>query len=128
VAYHHVRISLLDQSDDEVKLDLDEAQLERLILEPYRNGTPITINGKTVPVNRIDRVRISRSAEPSARLIEEEKAKDAASRVIAIGGPSYEWLAAARATDVTDEFITGPPGSGAPSPSGSATGTRESDA
>ena len=27
-----------------------------------------------------------------------------------MGGPSYAWRAAAKADDVTDQFITGPPG------------------
>lgn len=33
-----------------------------------------------------------------------------------IGGPSYEWRAAAKATDATDGFITGAPGSERPEP------------
>ncbi len=49
-------------------------------------------------------------------IIEQLKAKDRASSVAFIGGPSYEERVAYAANDITDELIEGPPGSLAPGP------------
>jgi len=117
MAFYHVRISVEDERHDEVKTDMDEETLERQILVPYRSGSPITINGKTVPIAAIGRIRISMSDEMSAGIIDRLKVDDRALRGIVAGGPSYSWRAAAQATDITDQFITGPPGSGGDSAS-----------
>lgn len=109
--YYHVRISVEGILHDEVKTDIDEEILERQFLGPYRSGTPITINGKTVPMASVTRIRISTSDESSAQLIERIRTANRQSGVVHLGGPSYAWRAAARAADVTDQFITGAPGS-----------------
>ena len=108
---YHVRISLKSQkSSDETKTDFSEEQLQVRILEPYEQGEPIILNGKTIQPNDIDRIRISKSRELSDQIIQGIKADDRNSSVISIGGPSYAWRAASRATDVTDELILGPVG------------------
>jgi predicted nucleotide-binding protein len=114
VAYYHVRISVQGTKHDEVKTDVDEATLERQVLSPYRTGQSITINGKTIAWDTVERVRISVSDVPSAQLIEQIKSDDRQSSVAFLGGPGYGWRAASRAQDVTDQFITGPPGETAP--------------
>jgi predicted nucleotide-binding protein len=91
-------------------VDLTEEQLRERFLQPYESGEPILINGKTILPDDIERVRISRSQESSTALIAAEKAEDRGSSVFFLGGPSYEWRAADRANDVTDEFIRGPAG------------------
>lgn len=110
MAKYHVRISEVGRSSDEVKLDLDEQALERQFLRPYRKGTSITINGRTIAMEDIERIRIGASDVSSDQLIATVKHEEAQSSVVVFGGPSYEWQAAARAKDVTDQFITGPPG------------------
>jgi predicted nucleotide-binding protein len=110
MTYYHVRISEVGNRRDEVKLDLDEEALERQFLHPYRSGTAITINGKTIPMDRLERIRINGGEADGKALISEVKRRDAASSVAVLGGPSLEWRAAALAEDVTDQFITGPPG------------------
>jgi predicted nucleotide-binding protein len=113
---YHVRLSVRGQKGemhDEVKVDLDEATLERQFLRPYREGDSITVNGRAVPPDDIDRLRISYSNVTSADLITQLQDTDSRSNVVRFGGPSYKWRAAAKATDVSDEFIKGPPGSGA---------------
>lgn len=108
---YHVRISLKSQkSSDETKTDFSEEQLKVRILEPYEQGEPIILNGKTIQPNDIERIRISKSQEVSSQIIQRIKADDRISNVISIGGPSYAWRAASRATDVTDELILGPVG------------------
>lgn len=110
MTYYHVRISEVGERGDEVKLDLDEEMLERQFLQPYRDGTAITISGKTIPMERLERIRVSASEVDGRTLIEEVRRRDAASSVAVLGGPSLEWRAAALADDVSDQFITGPPG------------------
>jgi len=115
VALFHVRLSIAGQRSDEVKIDLTEEQLQRQILQPYQAGDLITVNGRGVSMPDLERVRIS-SSEGSARdFIPRLEAEDRASSVAVLGGPSYSWRAAARAQDVTDEYIKGPPGHGSDS-------------
>lgn len=111
---YHVRITIESESSDETKVDLSFDELDRLVLEPYRTGRPITINGRTISLGSIDRIRISKSEEPASSVFPRLEAEDQASSVLFIGGPDYEWRAADCFEDVTDEFITGPPGSISP--------------
>ena len=109
---YHVRItSKSDPSYDEVKLDLTEQELKERFLTPYREGRSIVIGGKTIPPDDIVRVRISHTDKTSEQLLPAVRAERAASSVIA--PISDEWYVAKRGRDVTDELITGPPGSGA---------------
>lgn len=108
---YHVRISLKSQkSSDETKTDFSEEQLQVRILEPYEKGEPIILNGKTIHPNDIERIRISKSQETSDKIIRTIRFEDSNSSVISLGGPSYAWRAASRATDITDELIQGPVG------------------
>lgn len=108
---YHVRISLKSQqSSDETKTDFSEEQLQVRIIEPYEQGEPIILNGKTIQPADIDRIRISKSRDSSEQIIQQIRDADRNSNVISIGGPSYSWRAASRASDVTDELILGPVG------------------
>ncbi len=109
--YYHVRITQKsNRSHDETKLDFSEEQIRERIIEPYEQSEPIIINGKTIPSEDIERIRISRSSNDSRQLIARAKAEEAASPIAIIGGPSFEWQAADLADDVTDQMILGPPG------------------
>jgi len=113
MALYHVRISVAGERSDETKLDLTEGQLEQQFLGPYREGRPITVNGRVVQIENLERIRISRSDQPSKDLIRVLQDEDRASPVALVGGPSYAWRAAGRAEDVTDALISGPPRQGA---------------
>lgn len=89
---------------------MTEEQLKERFLIPYENGDPIIINGKTIILNDLDRILISRSEESSSKIIEKIKIKDRNSSVLVIAGFSYEWQAAAESEDITDQFIKGHPG------------------
>lgn len=78
-SYFHVRISVEGEPHDEVKTDLDYETLDRQVLEPYRTGQSITINGKVLPLEDVTRIRISHSEEPSSQIIGRLKPKDRAS-------------------------------------------------
>jgi predicted nucleotide-binding protein len=112
--YYHVRISERGQKNDEVKNDLDEETLERQFLEPYRNAYPITINGKVIPPDKIERIRVSVSDETSDLIIARLRGEDRVSRALTSGAPSFAWRVADQATDVTEQFITGSPGAEVP--------------
>jgi predicted nucleotide-binding protein len=107
---YHVRLWVKGQSGSpELKLDLDEATLERQFVRPYREGRSITVNGRTVEPDQIHRVRISHSDVPSKELIAALR-EDDISPLLGISRPSFRQRAAGKAQDVTDEFIQGPPG------------------
>src|SRR4249919_2121307 len=113
-----VQPACVDLLYDEVKVDTYPETLERKILRPYRSRAPVTINGKTVDIGAVQRVQVSASEEPSTQIVERLRAEDRSSSVVIVGGPDYNWRAAARASDVTDHFITGPPGSASPTLAG----------
>lgn len=105
---YHVRLLIHDEPTEEVKLDVDELTLDQQFLTPYHDGGLITMNGRAIAVRSIRRISISHSDAPSAVLRQELIADD-----LAMGrtgdDPDGSRIAAA-ATDVTDSFITGPPG------------------
>jgi predicted nucleotide-binding protein len=115
VPYYHVRISTRGKQRDEAKNDITEEALETQFLVPYRVGSPITVNGRVIHPDQLSRIQISMSDISSKEIIGMLRLEDRASRADAAEGPSYEWRAAARAADVTDQFITGPPGTEIPS-------------
>jgi predicted nucleotide-binding protein len=109
--FYHVRITQKsNKSHDETKADLTEEQLLERFLLPYEQGDPIIINGKTIPMEDLERIRISRSDKETKYIIQQIEAEDRNSPAVFIGGPSYEWRAADRAEDITDTYISGPPG------------------
>lgn len=110
---YHVRITpKSNRSHDEVKLDLSEEQLKKRFIDPYYQGRPIIIGGKTIQSDDIERIRITRTEQASKDLLPIVRAENAASNVVVLG-ISDEWDVANHGADVTDEFITAPAGSGA---------------
>ena len=109
MAYYHVRITQKSNAArTEVKLDFTLEELERRILEDYRKGRPITIGGKSIAADDIERVRISTTDLLSTNYRARAKQKRANSGIISFR--SIESDIARIGKDVTDEFITGPPG------------------
>lgn len=105
--YHVIIKPKSDKYCGEYKTDLTKEQLISRFVEPYEQGMPIVINGKTVQPNDLERIRISKSERTIESFIPQIKAEDRASSVAIIGGPSYTYQAIGRATDVTDDFIEG---------------------
>lgn len=96
-----------DKRYGEYKTDLTKEQLISRFIEPYEQGMPIVINGKTVQPDDLERIKISKSERTIESFIPQIRAEDQASSVAFIGGPSYTYQAIGRATDVTDDFIEG---------------------
>ncbi len=105
--YHVIIKPKSDKYYGEYKTDLTKEQLISRFVEPYEQGLPIVINGKTVQPNDLERITISKSEKTIESFIPQIKAEDQASSVSFIGGPSYTYQAIGRATDVTDDFIEG---------------------
>ena len=116
VTYYHVRISRVsDPTEEHVALDLDEATLIARVVEPYRRGRPIVIRGATIPLDDLRFVKITKSEEASSHLLRLVEGDVQAARSRGVVDlrrrPSYLWRAAGKGKDVTDEYITAPPGS-----------------
>lgn len=107
VFYHVIIKPKSDKYYGEYKTDLTKEQLISRFVEPYEQGMPIVINGKTVQPNDLERIKISKSERTIESFIPQIKVEDQASSVAFIGGPSYTYQAIGRATDVTDDFIEG---------------------
>jgi len=108
---YHVRISTKSNpSYDEVRLDLSEEELTTRFIKPYQLGQPIVIGGKTVPPGDLERIRIHLTDQVSDALLPQIRAERAASNVVTF--ISDEWYVTDKGRDVTDDFITGLPGSG----------------
>ncbi|MFH4735610.1 TIR domain-containing protein [Vibrio diabolicus] len=109
--YYHVTIK--PKSDNwygEYKTDLTRDQLVSRYVEPYEQGQPILINGKTVTPDDIERIKFYFSEKTIESYVPAIRAEDMNSSVAVIGGPTYTQTAISRSKDVTDDFIAGPPG------------------
>lgn len=107
---YHVRITSKSNNwYDEVKLDLTEIDLVRRVITPYNEGRPIVLGGRTIPVDDIERLRINFTEESSDKIFPIVRRERMAGMVSA--PISDEWYVADKGKNVTDEFITGPPGS-----------------
>lgn len=99
--YYHVRITTKsNRGNDELKLDLSKEQLAERFLIPYENGTVITVNGKSIETDDIERIKINRTDVDCSTLFPEIDNS--------IVGP--EWFIFDEGEDITDDLIFGPPG------------------
>lgn len=114
--YWHVRVSVKDPyrkasgTSTQTVVDQDREWIEERILEPRRRGQPFTINGQQFAWPDIESVSISVSDEPSSAIIKALASEDAGSSRLHVTKPDYEWRAAERARDVTNELIDAPVG------------------
>ena len=110
--YYHIRITpKTGRSRTEVRLDLSLEELQNRFLTPYTRGRPIAIAGTTMSADDIDRIRITKTAHQSRYFRARVEAESRNSGVISWYGPSIDWKLADQGDDVTEVFITGPPGS-----------------
>jgi predicted nucleotide-binding protein len=106
----HVRISRrTNRGSDELALDLDEATLLERFVTPYLQGRPITTGGMTIPADDIERMRVNRTEQSAAELLPVIQAERRASRVATL--IPDEWYVTEKGENLTDQFITGAPGS-----------------
>jgi predicted nucleotide-binding protein len=127
--YWHVRIEVEGANpkgpDRLVVVDKDRAWVEDRILSPRRQGSPITVLGRQLEWSDITAVRVSHSPQSATDIANMLKREDERSSMMAVGRPSYNWRAAIRAEDATDELIDSPVGT--PSSASSASNRPAAD-
>jgi len=109
----HVRVTTKKAKDRPqqhyVRTDLTAEELEERVLAPYRRGDPLTIRGATVRPDELEKIEVFESTQPIAVLIEQVKREWDEARWANL---SWDWdyLAAAKGTNRTDDFVRGAPG------------------
>lgn len=116
--YYHVILELgqkfhkNDWDQIEIKADIETLdEVERKFTQPYQVGHPILINGRTIPLQHIERLRVFCSTDPSniikARTKSKREAEDRASSLVMIGF-YYNDLESAilEEKEITDNLIT----------------------
>ena len=107
--YYHVRIMQKSGGRGALKLDFTHQELEQRVLEPYRKGRPITISGKSIVTDDIERVVITTTEQLSSYLRPIAEQKRNSSGVIMLTPLDSDILGMGE--NVTDKFITASPGS-----------------
>ncbi len=113
MTFYHVRLTPKGKGQDtEYLADLNEQELEDRFLKPRRDGDPITINGRTVSVDDIERMKITKSEVDSSQL---RRVLDLSTRESSVLGlePNLapdNYRVVDKEIDVTNDFIVGPPG------------------
>ncbi|EIB6860208.1 TIR domain-containing protein [Acinetobacter pittii] len=116
--YYHVILELGEKHHknawDQFEIKSDLTDLEDVInkyAEPYQVGKPILINGRTIPIEHIERLRIF-SSEISGEVLKEQqankrRAEDRASNVVMIGFYSNDLESAIlKQKEITEELVT----------------------
>ena len=112
--YYHVRITLRSNpSQVEVELDISLEELTKRFVHLYKTGLPIVIPGKAIFPEDIERIQINETKQDSvslnATILRQLKAQRRRMLVDQHGRIPLHTLAD-QGTDVTKEYITGPPG------------------
>lgn len=110
--YYHVAITLKSKPNDvEYRIDIPEEELKRKFIEPYNIGQAIITHGKIIQLNDIERIHINRTPEKSEKYLiylHAERVRQASQGIITTG--KDEEYIIKKGDNVTDEYITGPPG------------------
>jgi hypothetical protein len=104
----HVRITSTDLQGrlrDIVATDKDAAWVETRIVEPRKRGESIFVDGQTIAWPFIESIRIIETDRTS-----EQMRLDAYRTRAPYTSESSEWYAEREGRDVTDTFLSGPPG------------------
>ena len=116
--YYHVHIEH-KTARPEIKFDLSRKTLEERIVTCYSLGTDIALSGRVLPLAEIERMRISKTDMPSSAYRDRAVVTYCNRRGKASYDPlkydplvdeSINKIIIDIGTDVTDDFILGPPG------------------
>lgn len=108
--YYHVHI-YQKHNCHEIKANLTEEELESRIVNPYQEGEPIVINGKTIQLNLIERIQIFKTITVLDEIVKGfQKEYDRDTSTFKMFGLSPTVKAMETGIDVSDEFITGAAG------------------
>ena len=109
--YYHVRIRIKsDERNLIVVLDLSKKDIESRILIPYRKGSPIVIQGQIVSLEDIKRIFINRTEQSAEHFRPIAEAELYHRGVTHPSSLAIAWNIPDKGENVTNDFITGPPG------------------
>lgn len=110
---YHVRITSRDplrRHHDALALDKGADWIEEHIVAPRREGRDIFVDGQVFSWDSIDKIRITETDQTSGQLLPQIRARRQREQVVT---PIPDrWYVASDGRDVTEQFITGPPGTG----------------
>lgn len=110
---YHVRITSRDplrRSNDALALDKDAAWIEEHVVAPRREGRDIFIDGQVFSWDSIDEIHITETDQTSGQLLPQIRARRQRDG-ISVPIPA-RWYVAKDGQEVTEQFISGPPGTG----------------
>jgi predicted nucleotide-binding protein len=110
---YHVRITARDpqrRSHDALALDKDADWIEEHIAAPRREGRDIFIGGQVFSWDGIDQIHITETDQTSEQLLPQIRARRQVDRVVT--AIPDRWYVARDGREVTEQFISGPPGTG----------------
>lgn len=119
---YHVRITSRDprrRSRDALALDKDAAWIEEYIASPRREGRDVFIDGQVYSWDSIDQIHITETDQTSDQLLPQIHARRQMRRVVT--STPDRWYVAKDGREVTEQFISGPPGTGPRPDSGRVT-------
>jgi len=120
---YHVRITSREprrRSNDALALDKDVDWIEEHVVAPRREARDIFIDGQVFSWDSIDEIHITETDQTSDQLLPEIRAQRQRSGV-SVPIPD-RWFVAKDGREVTEQFISGPPGTGPrPDPSKATT-------
>lgn len=106
--YYHVKImQKSNKKTEEKKFDLSREKLLSQFIVPYENGEDIIINGKAIPIDDIERIKIRETFENSSKI--GSISRFSMSKKAALQTPNETYVLE-EGKDVTDDFIQGAPG------------------
>lgn len=119
---YHVRITSKEpqrRSNDALALDKDAAWIEEHIAAPRREGRDIFIDGQVFSWDSIDQIHITETDQTSDQLLPQIRARRQMESVVT--WIPDRWYVARDGREVTEQFISGPPGTGPLPDAGKAT-------
>jgi len=108
--FYHIQI-YHKNGVDESKINLTEEELIERIVKPYDSGVPIVINGATIRLDLIQRIKVFETKDNLDSIVEAlENRRKAKRDPYSIFDSSPTWKAIETGKNVTDKYITGPAG------------------
>jgi predicted nucleotide-binding protein len=111
---YHVRITSKDlqrRHHDALALDKSADWIEEHIAAPRREGRDIFVDGQVFSWDSIDQIHITETDQASEQLLPQIIARRRNSPTIVTSIPD-KWYVARDGREATEQFITGPPGTG----------------
>lgn len=108
----HIYVELKNPlNESEIALGFSEAEFQKRVVRPYARGRSIVLNGRAIETANIQRIRITRGETPVSHLMARAVAEERASSLVMIDHDMRPYTAFSLCEEVTDEYITEPPGS-----------------